>query len=1291
MKAFKFFKMLILFGILLSVIISCGGSSGSGLQKDNETSFKTTLSSEELSDKYQNFPIYGTLRVKFSEELSYEPNNDSFKTDKKDNVLENEDLMEISNNKKFIVYLDNKSIDGKLFISSERDELIFVPTEFLKPNTTYKVLISTRIKSIKNENLRKFVSFYFKTNSIIDVATLSVPSYAVRNKSVDMSLTSKFDILHTEWDMFYESTEDEIIKDVNDLTYRYENPGIYTIRVIITDVYGRKYVVQKELTVLQTSEDYLRELNNNKIKNIVHADINQIEDNELKSALERYEQYVLSLTFSTHTIDENTDELVFLSFTMVTDFINEFKEFYIKKLIDSNSFLGVVSLSGFPAIISYENIGEDRYKLKILVDDYGLIINNFNYGGYSINIEHPYVTKTPVFHYVSFEADNITLNDFKEHLPVQIDGRLPVLGFDNDELVIVAYEKNNKLGHKWSVAKTNNSTKNSGYNTTNNINPILHHIGNFISKDLLNALLQTKNFLIKFLQMRPDVSISNFNDLGNSIKDTSNQLRLNIPVQHSQHQYTIPSGPIIFNSAQKNNSKNLVTDMDDFLEQAKNYLSSSTEMSLTKFVNFIIDKLNNSGQFITNIFDIFKSGYDNYNGFINELVGNDDKNKSLYFYKNNKQSSLSIKIGASLHTVSLEIISDLVKYGSFALHLDSDFPLNSLHDTLDFIEGHVPSGTLVGLYYTPFMNAFSFIAKTGARNQMKCSYDPYSEKCLGLYLYKEENNIDYKAGVKGEIRINDNTTNYTLINFGSSYASGELSEKFKNSISEATDFVESLASLIEIFPELTITLVADKNRSEIKLTPNLLFLASLECSVGFKYAYLGGGGISGGLGLSIGVNIVELIKAEENTEEIISKLMEVINESYNKAMDEFSGVQRVFIKGEENENTINLVFNTSKDIIEFVEFLLKEIKSLAYDKNIGHVTDSIIMRMELGMGVALSIGAGGTGTGGASADIPIGVTFELESDLTAFTQLFTNMLLFGVESFPLSQIMESNDFIGVSKLQLSEGQLFTKLITTFKNFIFEYVKKGKEKSEEALKESMETFAEHFEIGIVPHIGVSGSAEEVIKGAASMNLAYKLIFNGEILLNAIYKIFNNDVLHNEWLKDYLYHEHIDPELKGKVSIGASVEIGVSEVIEAGVKAGVSTILCDWGLYFDFNIDGNNSYNTITVIIDADKKNIKTSDNVTLNCLVNMSNDTTQYETSWYISGIKVENEGIFNINKNNAINVETIENNKLVLSGLSKNTYPIACYVEAKNYIDILGTRIYKVYKAFDIYELIVDE
>ncbi len=1274
MKNLKKIFLLLVFALFFQ---SCGSGDNSEI-----IYLEPVGTADILSKQYNNIQLDGVIKVPFKEEL-YVIVKDSVEKASEQN------LTEIENNKLFILLHDNEPVTGKLYITFDKKELIFVTDEFLKPNDNYTAVLNKKLKSASGKSLNHDISFSVKTSKYKFSAHIDIPENPVEGENIDMLLKTSLKVSHIIWDLNKDSTQKEIIKDKTEVNTVYEKSGNYTISVSIIDSYGRTYTIEKNIKVYKNPAKYLMSFNDSSLNNLKKISMAEMEESEFKNRLNEISTSLLSMySYSFDSIDEESSENLhseILSISLTPDKLNDFKKSLIKDLIDSDKFMGIVNILETPVILYYDKIGDNLFKLHFLTDNYGVSIENFNYKGYTINFKMLPIDEIPLVHNFSVEVDNITISELLTALPKNIKAPLPLLYTEEDNVTLEFHSYVSKSNLWNNIKSEGKKIINSGKKTVHKaIHYVVHKV---ITKINNSSTIETIDGMLKiieeFVNLKP-ISVLN------GIKNIYQNVNSSLTGLYSE-----------FSSASQKSMETLTNDLLRFI-------SSDVTPSVKGVINNTKEQISQKAGDMDKIISTFLGYKKNFDDYVNNVLNKSFENKRISFTKSADNVYVTLKNGATAKTLSehnlfsVSFACSKMTKGLLKFNSASKFQnvTNQLYNRLVSIKNFSDSYMEAGYYYYAKEKDTKFLAKFNSTSTEECSDDTKQTMCFGAYFSTER--------MKSEFTFRTKDGSYLGVEVSPYHFDQGLIKQITEEQNNVLKLFEYLSLGAEAFPELSFDLRTKINGKEVEIegstTPDISVLIAAEFGVNLNYHVVVGGSFETDVGVAVVVDTIGLLKSGKNLGEVMEKITKIIDNAYNSAMSIIppANIGKLKINGK----TINrFIFSEDKDFIYFLKKFGYTIHNLLISEGLEDIADNIKFRLEIGADLGVGLGAGGTGSGGLSLNGKIGLTDELEFDLTFFLKFIDTLGKYGVKTFLLTPYEIIGEFLEHNKTdEIFSNTSFNKVTHLLKDTFLEVLYAGIENGDEALKDFFETMGEHMKMSMLLDGGLSAKAEEVASGSISVTMGAKLSFNGEVVFNDIYGIwFGIFPEKAEKYKEYLVHApYVYPELALSFPVGNAIKVGLEEGVEAFIKGAFIANVFKGKMVFkdlfkedklqDFFMKKFDFFEPVyyhqesftklplKVKVESDKNEYSKYESVTLNCNVKTM-PTSSYFSKWFINGVHLDKSEGEKIYVNNSLigTIKYISQDKLIME-FTPGVYNITCAVKnlkGDNSFDFLKLKIYE--------------
>ncbi len=1210
--------------VLALFLFSCGGggggsqtSSSSSSQANQPNHFALISTPEELSLKYGNFPVNGVISVSFTKNL------DAASSKGRESIgVELKDWIK--------VILNGTPINGKVFVGSDGASLVFVPSSFLKPGANYTVLVEPVVRSVDGDTLGASVSFSLHTANG-NIAILNIPSSVKEDESFVATLKTSLKNYTVRWDMDTECSEDRIMENVDTVEYSYKTPGEHKVSVYLKDEYGRSATISGEIMVIPDSEKVLRESDN--LSGVEQVSIEDVDSDTLRSAIEEVAGssgvYVSEAEESEGYRSGINQKIKVQCVSMEPEAFRELPEIYLKELSDRGSLIGIVSLIGFPAVLSYTN-NNDTYKLNIMVYDYALNIKQGDYNGYSLsNIYVPPISNTPKLYFVSVNVDKKTIESLKKILPERVEGFLPIMYVKDGKIMVALRPEKKGLGGFVSYVVGG---------VADAFEKALSILEDLVPSEVYSTM---KRFATYISNMKSLGGISKVGGYISMVKDIKSEF-LSLYNRFGSDPGGILSG---------------YTDPDQLLSDLKSFVYTKGSPSLKTFIDGAMSRIQSEAESINVILNRFKDSLGNIWPFIENMVPDKRKSSAVYFEHSDSLNGIVIKDGSQRYELNLSTLETFSKYAdAFGEKVGANFPLNYLINTIENVLNRLPS-VVAGFFYDSNKREMRFLSKIGSSSSKRCSDDLESGLCFGEYLYEN--------GMKCEIGANYSQSTGILVSFSPL-------EPTLPQVDGAGELYSFLRERLPSYPNLSVDIRTRYRNNYVDIQgsthPNVSLSGGVEFAVEFDYHLLFGGRAKISLLLSAGVDPAAFMAGVSNTLEGVLK--GIIKTSFHDAKNMLNSTQvSTTTIGLANGTSVTLPlirFPSDKEFLDFVNLFLNNINNKLVQNGLSNLANSIGFSIGIGAEVGAGVGAGGTGTGGASLDGKLSSQLGLNFDLTTALQLVHFLHVSNVNTFIISPLrnflglMETLEGDGASSIISKEFavQIATVYLKTFSELL-----NNVGVNKDYLNDLFWNIAQHTSVSLSFGWGGEGEAEEVASGDFDTSSGPSLSINGEGLLNILYPIINKDKY-----KTYFDHPGVYPQISFSYPVSVETESGFDEGIKVTFKGSIqadffsATVTIKNDPFADNGIHstGTNAVLKLPVsaMVSSDKSSVYPGDVVKVDCSFSPSDASVE----WYVEGLRVSSTGELKADNGDIVaKVVEFDNNHMKLTDLHGNV-GVVCIV-----------------------------
>ena len=1204
----KNFPKRLMAGILLSLFLfSCGGGSGGSTasQSSSVQSFSLVETPEQLTQKYRDLPVYGVITLEFNRQLQAASGR-SESGDSND-VLQWVRVYDAQGN----------PVSGNVVVSAVDRTITFVPSSFLRPSASYKVVVSSTVTADDGDMLGKDVVFDVSTSNVPPLEVIKAPDTVVSSSTFHVSARSEIPVAEIEW--FVRDNGEIKHYTGEDADISFDETGIHTVKVTVQDSYSRRYSENIDITVLPDSMKRL--VSSGDVTSAQYLSIDDVGSASLEEALNHFSEDVLSISGAIEQKRALEDMVLRTkAITVKPKRLNNIKSYYISKLIENGSFVGVVSFEGFPAIFSYRKGDDNRCLLEILVDDYGMDLH-IKKGGYVIDVSTEKMNRTPEAFFGGIELACDFIEVLKKKLGRSFANPLPIFYTKNNRAVLVVPRRQRGIV---SWAKEIVGDIGSGAQNA------FDFLSSLVSEEVYSAFSSLKN-LAK--------TISNLGVFGSKMWDSFKSLCSNVNDDFVSLYNRFKDDPAGVLSG--------VADPDKLIMDLKNFCADNTGPSVKKFIKNIMSGIKSIGDVIGVVDDFFEDKKEQFSQFIGSF-SSINRDAALYANYNNGVAQLGLQVGSNTYSVSASTIETFKKYSSAFLQKVGDFPIDYFVSALQSLTSAMPS-TTIGLFYASSDSELRYLFKVGSVSNQRCKEDENSKFCLGEYF----NPMDL---IVNELAVRPFSHLGVVVWFAPL-------EPVLPDIEDSGALYSYLRMAGPRFPDLGLEIDTRYRNNYITITgstlPAIGLSAAVEFAVEFDYHLLFGGKGKAGLILSVGVDPGTL------TGGVVNALEGIVKSAFQSSL---SFINSSIIKQETLPNGKKIVKLTFPDDSEFISFLkdfVSNIKEGLAAKGLSGIANSITFTVGIEGEGGVGVGAGGTGTGGVGADLKLGAELDFSVDLNFVVRFLSYMIQYDVNAFIITPLKEIAEFYKNAGDDTDASEFYSddpimnavKLYSKAFNDIFN----APQVPQQQILNLSNSLAEHMSIGVSIKTEAEGEAEEGGSGSVEVSAAPNLSINGEAFLNMIYPIFGGD-------SKYFDHAGIFPVVTFTMPVSAELELGVDEALKATLK---TSLQAD---FFSASVEIKNDpyissgiHKTSTVLkfplnvrVDSSLSSAAHNDRVVFTC--NATPSATSIE--WFINGYRVNTEGAFTHNGKVVTHISFPSTNKIALTGTVSGEIVATCV--AKN-------------------------
>ncbi|BDY13734.1 LamG-like jellyroll fold domain-containing protein [Hydrogenimonas cancrithermarum] len=1227
----------------------------------NREKFDLAATKADLESRYRSIAPSQVIRIGFTRPLKQDENGSLALYGEK-TVTGPNDYTPLTSDW-LRLYRDGKEVEGRLYLSSDSMELIFVPKDFLEEGAEYKALVSMATTSKDGKMLGKDVVFKITTQTGVPLASIEGPDFIKKGESPTFTLKSLFSPEEIHWSADEAEHSGETEEKNPEVSFEYPEEGHYVVVTEVEDPYGRSVTVRHGITVLPDIEEKLR--NRSTLSAVAKTDIESIPDDTLRETLEEESENVIeTVEASYETKTRRTSSLrnfsgkLLHAVLMRPNAIAKWKENYLDKLFESDRFLGIVLIGGAPAILSYsENPSSDGYLLHIALDRGRTAISHRD-EKQSISLHRLEGTPTPLLYTLSVPIGSKTLESLSEALPREIREVLPILHLDEKRrllLEVPVFEEEKASGRSYGMVSTRGVWRTfNGYVSKiietgeevadtgmSALEQAIETLVSLVGDDILDLLKTFKSLVKKVKSLNPVENLDDYSAIASQIKNRYNSLK-----------------------SVYENAGNIVataTDPDRLMHDLRNFLSKG-DTNVKAFFDYAFSRLQEKKKSLEDVVDLFKSYRGNIDTMISEIAPDPSKDARIKLWISDGTAYLSLKKGSTVQNVSFDTISYCKSYlDAFNEKVGSDFPIVWLYDKLNLLVQSFPDYA-TALDYKASEKKIRFYAKENSTSDSPCDAESTSTLCFDTLLSSESLKSTFLVtplpGSDGRLRM-------TFDPFSPVVPPMEGEDSL-------TALYNHLQQSCPAFPEITADLKIPfrGNLLDISATthPDISVSASAGIGVEFNYHVLLGGKAGAALSFSVGIDPLNL---QSGTLELLKN---IVLEEFNATKENMGLVTEAF---DEGVQAGIMQFADDKLFIDFLKNYAAGIKEALDESNLSEIAQSISFGISFEPEIGVGVGAGGTGTGGANANLKIGVEAGLSWDLGLFADSVAVVLdTYDIDTFFLSPMkrvgktlqkaVEESAQSGDPAAALLHQNPMQQAALIFKDTFVQLIEKMRDTDNSNLINLYREMAKRMSLSFGLEIGENAEGEEAVSIEETMEWKPALSINGEALFNIIQNIAGNDTT-----VPYLDHAGIYPEVTLSYPFTASIEVSFDEGVklsyggafQADFIYGVWTVASDPFL----NDSGAESIATqnvnlkpdVIVKMSADKSSLESGESSTLTCDVTTA-DGVSPDVSWYIEGEKVEGTDALLYDGNTIATVIAMANNTLQLRPAITGELHIAC-------------------------------
>ena len=1088
-------KMLVM-SLAALALAECGHAT---VTSDEEAPTPLGLATDldTLTASHQDMSVGAVIRVPFDRPLA-----DALLDPSGETAASGESLAQLGNLVRVFVDADLSQVAGRLYLSSTRDQITFVPSGLLAPSSAFVVVITQGLPAADGSTLPSDIRFTATTRADTEVVVIGTAPTPCLEGS-DITFTAGSDVeLHTFAWVFGDDSNAPTAS-VASPTQTFAEAGVYPISVDVGDAYGRHFSKRAEVSVSPNLAARLATVDN--VSNIETIDPSAIADPVLVAAINADPEPLLQAVSATVSAAgaSGTEIYPLVAFNGSAAKHLRVKAAYAAGLLGADSLIGVVNYRGMPTVVGHGVDNQGASHLRMLMDNGDTQIH-LTGGSVTVDVSLAGTSPTPTAYFMEVPASESIITSLEALVTSPITNSLQTLTIDPDGALFVSDPEGPVFPYP---PPTRGIGSFVGY-VVSTVQQVLSTLSSLLSGDAINLLKGVKGFVTTVINQNPFDQVSGMKADLADIKD-------DVVLLYT----TFKDGGGIIGSA---------TDPERVITETRRFLYEDASSNVKDVARGVFNALNYVGQASqTNPFkkvsDILLSHSGDTGSFITSFLSGLDSTKSAHMILwLSATPSVSLKYGSTTQSFSLALLND-IKAASDVVSQLGDLPLSTLVDKLTTLSQS--SQGMVGIYYD---------APTG-KITLTISLTLNSAEIYRLDVYAAASGSGFVCKITNPL-YSDNTLTITY----------DPIEPPDPDDPMAHQVVQVLASSANPFPNLSLTLET-KFRSinatfTGRLRPELAYGVSLKGGIDIDYAVVVGGKVTAGISLDFGISQAGAVELLADT---AAAAYETVSNNMGALMQTDTTTHTMKLPDEE---TLILFLK------DFAASLRDNMSLSEYELQAG-----IGASLQVGVGV----GVGGTGTGGAQADVTFGVGVGLSTDLSVMADFLAFYRNHGATSLYFKEVMQ---LLAQAAASGSPTSLDVKsVVRAFRQgFVDLIVNTPPSDLEPLLHSFAENFsmAVSFQTGVSGEAEEVGSAEVGIAYGASISVNGEFIMNAmlvEMMLMLEQQGFVDSDLY-ERLK-LLDQPGVFPEISFALPITGTIGVSVDEGVKIGVEGSVSATFLD----------------------------------------------------------------------------------------------------------------------------------